>query len=132
MTEHNHAVIWIDHHEAKVFRFNAEDVGRLVIKAQDPHAHLHHKANSIGAGHLAEDQKFLHSVVEAIRAAHAVLITGPGLAKTALIKHIASHDPSFMERVAGVETVDHPSDGALVAHARTYFKAADRRTPQKL
>jgi hypothetical protein len=25
--------------------------------------------------------------------------------------------------VVGVETVDHPSDAQLVAHARTYFKA---------
>jgi hypothetical protein len=36
-----------------------------------------------------------------------------------------------MERIAGVETVDHPSDGALLDHARRYFKAADLMTPQK-
>jgi hypothetical protein len=30
-----------------------------------------------------------------------------------------------------VETVDHPSDGQLVAFARKYFKAADRMLPQQ-
>jgi hypothetical protein len=36
-----------------------------------------------------------------------------------------------MEIIAGVETVDHPSDGQLVAFARHYFKAEDRMLPQK-
>jgi hypothetical protein len=29
-------------------------------------------------------------------------------------------------KIVGVETVDHPTDGQLVAHARRYFHAADR------
>ena len=131
MTEHNHAVVWMDHHEARVFHFNADDVDRLVVRPHDPHVHVHHKANSIGSGHAAEDQKFLHAVVEALGHSRAVLITGPGMAKTALVKHIAAHDPAVMERLAGVETVDQPTDAALVAHARAYFKAADRTTAQK-
>jgi hypothetical protein len=36
-----------------------------------------------------------------------------------------------MKLIAGVETVDHPSDGALVAYARRYFKAADLMQPQR-
>lgn len=30
----------------------------------------------------------------------------------------------------GVETIDHPADDALVAHACVYFKAADLMTAQ--
>ena len=30
---------------------------------------------------------------------------------------------------AGVETVDHPTDGALIGYARKYFKASDRMMP---
>jgi hypothetical protein len=33
--------------------------------------------------------------------------------------------------IVGIETVDHPSDGQLVAHSRHYFKAEDLMTPQK-
>jgi hypothetical protein len=36
-----------------------------------------------------------------------------------------------MKSIVGVETVDHPSDGQLVAYARRYFKAEDRMLPQK-
>jgi hypothetical protein len=36
-----------------------------------------------------------------------------------------------MKIIVGVETVDHPSDGQLVARARHYFKAEDRMLPQK-
>jgi hypothetical protein len=36
-----------------------------------------------------------------------------------------------MRIIVGVETVDHPSDAQLVAHARHYFEAEDRMLPQK-
>jgi stalled ribosome rescue protein Dom34 len=131
MTLHNHSVVWIDHREARVFHFNADEVDRLVVRPDDPHVHIHHKANSIGSGHAPEDQAFLQAVVEAIGGSRAILIVGPGVAKTALVKHIARYEPTLLERVAGVETVDHPADGALVAHARAYFKTEDLMTAQK-
>jgi stalled ribosome rescue protein Dom34 len=131
MENHNHAVIWIDHREARIFHFNKTQAETLVLHPNNPNAHIHHKANSMGIGHAAEDQNFLHEVAKAIGAAHAVLITGPANAKTELVKHLHRHDPQMIERIAGVETVDHPSDGVLVDYARRYFKAADMTTPQK-
>jgi uncharacterized protein YbcI len=68
---------------------------------------------------------------KSIADAGAVLITGPANAKTELVKHISQHDPQLMKKVVGVETVDHPSDAQLVAHARHYFKTEDRMLPQK-
>ena len=130
-THHNHAVIWIDHREARVFHFSPTDVEKLVLHPDHPTRHIHHKANSIGSGHAAEDHNYLHAVVEAIADAGAVLITGPANAKTELVKHIHEHDPLRMKAIAGVETVDHPSDGQLVAYARKYFKVEDRMLPQK-
>ncbi len=129
MASHYHAVVWIDHHEARVFHFNPEDVETLVLRPHEPTRHIHHKANSIGSGHAAEDQDFLHAVTAAVADAKAVLITGPANAKTELVKHIHHHDPALMGRLAGIETVDHPTDASLIAHARHYFKAADRMRP---
>jgi stalled ribosome rescue protein Dom34 len=126
MTAHYHAVVWIDHREARVFHFNAGEVERLVLHPHEPTLHIHHKANSIGSGHAAEDQEFLHQVASAIADAGTVLIAGPANAKTELVKHIHRHDPKLIERLAGIETVDHPTDASLVAHARHYFKSADR------
>ena len=128
-THHYHAVVWIDHREAKVFHFNPTDVDKLVIHPDNPTKHLHHKAGSVGSGHAAEDQNFLHAVAESIADAGAVLITGPAEAKNDLVKHIERHDPALRKLIAGVESVDHPSDAQLVAHARRYLAAADRMRP---
>jgi hypothetical protein len=35
-SDHFHAVIWIDHHEARVFRFSPTDVERLVLHPDRP------------------------------------------------------------------------------------------------
>ena len=35
MQPHFHAIVWIDHHQAKVFQFNADQVDRTVVR---PHA----------------------------------------------------------------------------------------------
>jgi stalled ribosome rescue protein Dom34 len=131
MSDHYHAIVWIDHHEARVFHFNAAEVDRLVLRPHDPTVHIHHKAHTIGSGHAAEDQNFFRDVESAIAQAGAVLITGPANAKTALMTHMREHAPQVAKAVVGVETVDHPTDRELVAHARTYFKADDRLHPQR-
>jgi hypothetical protein len=128
---HYHAVVWIDHHEARVFHFGPADVERLVLHPDHPTRHINHKANSMGSGHAAEDRDFLHAVAESIADAGAVLIAGPASEKTELMKHIHHHDPRLIDVILGVETVDHPTDSELVAFARKYFMAADRMSPQK-
>jgi stalled ribosome rescue protein Dom34 len=130
MAEHHyHAVIWIDHREARVFHFNATDVERLVLHPDHPTKHIHHKANSIGSGHASADHEYLHAVAESVADAAAVLVTGPANAKTELVEHIRAHDPQLTKLIVGVETVDHPSDAQLVAHAKKYLKATDRMQP---
>jgi stalled ribosome rescue protein Dom34 len=123
---HYHAIVWIDHREARVFHFNPTDVEKLVLYPDHPTKQIHHKANSIGSGHAAADNEFLHAVAESVADAHAVLIAGPANAKAQLVAHIDRHDPKLMKLIAGVETVDHPSDAQLVAFARHYLKATDR------
>jgi stalled ribosome rescue protein Dom34 len=129
-TNHFHAVIWIDHHEARIFHFNATDVDYLMLHPENPTMHIHHKANTVGSGHETLDEKFLHEVAHAVADAGAILVAGPGTAKTELVNHIKRRDPKVMKSVLGVETVDHPSDAQLVAHARKFFKSADSKQPQ--
>jgi stalled ribosome rescue protein Dom34 len=130
MSNHYHALVWIDHREAKVFQFNATDVDRTTIRSDHPDQHIHHKANSGDSGHAPVDNEFLKRVTQAIAQAGAILITGPANAKTELAAYIKRVQPSLAERISGVETLDHPSDGALVALARSFFKADDRMHPQ--
>jgi stalled ribosome rescue protein Dom34 len=130
-SHHFHAVVWIDHREARVFHFSSTDVESVVLHPDHPTRHIHHKANSIGSGHASDDHEFFRAVAQSIADAGAVLLTGPGDAKTKLRKYIDQHDPKLMKIIVGVETVDHPTDAQLVAYARQYFKAEDRMLPQK-
>jgi stalled ribosome rescue protein Dom34 len=129
LTHHFHAVVWIDHLEAKVFHFNRDDLDKLVLHPDHPTRNIHRKANTVGSGHAA-DSAFLHEVAQALSDAGAILITGPANAKTELMTHLTSHDPKVAKCVSAVETVDHPSDGQLVELARKHFKSADMDTPQ--
>jgi stalled ribosome rescue protein Dom34 len=130
MSEHFHAIVWIDHREAKIFHFNATDVDRAVLHSHLTGQHLHHKANTTGSGHLGVDKEFFHRVLEALTHTGALLITGPANAKTELKNYIGQQRPELAKRISGVEALDHPSDGSLLAFARKYFKADDRMHPQ--
>jgi stalled ribosome rescue protein Dom34 len=123
---HYHAVVWLDHSEAHVMHITAEDIEKSVVHPAKPHAHLHAKSGAIGSGRQAEGPHYYHAIVEALKDAQKILVVGPAHAKLNLIKHIHAHDHAMVERIVGVETVDHPSDGQLVAYARKYFVAKDR------
>ncbi len=131
---HYHAVVWIDHREAHVMHISPDDIEVSIMHPGKPHQHLHHKrgadkGGAVGSGRAPEDQNFYHEVVEALKGAQEILIIGPASAKLNLVKHIHSHDQQMVDKVVGVETVDHPSDAQVVAYARKYFIAADRMRP---
>jgi len=69
-------------------------------------------------------------VAEKLGPVHEVLIVGPANAKLAFIKFLHKHDPATADKIVGVESIDHPSDGQLVRYARNYFRSADRMLPQ--
>jgi stalled ribosome rescue protein Dom34 len=130
MASHYHAIVWIDHREAKVFHFNATEVDRIILHPHNPTRHIHHKANAIGGGDAPLDREFFDGVTEAIADATAILITGPASAKSELVAHLARRNPDIARCVVGVETIDHPSDGALIAVVRLYFKTEDCSRPR--
>ncbi|WP_245284868.1 translational machinery protein [Bradyrhizobium sp. th.b2] len=105
------------------------DVETLVLHPDNPTRHIHHKANSIGSGHASTSPDYLRAIAESVSDAGSVLITGPGNKKTELVEFIRLHDPELAKVIAGVETVDHPTDAQLVAYAGKYLKATDRMVP---
>ena len=126
MQEHYHAVVWIDHRQARVFHFNAEDADKVVVHPHHPIRDIHNKPRG---GHDREEEAYLEAVTKAIGQAGAILVVGPAGEKNALVKHIERVHPQMKVRIEGVESADHPSDGELVAHARRYLKSADRMRP---
>ena len=121
----SHAIVWIDHQEAHVIQFNAEASESGMITAMSKHPKLHQKRGVVGSGHSSTDQNYLHEVAHAVAEAKEILIVGPGSAKLELLKHVHKHDAKIAENIVGIETVDHPSDGQLLAYAKKYFIKVD-------
>lgn len=121
----SHAVVWIDHQEAHIIQFNADASESEIIKTKSKHTHLHQKSGILGSGHISADESYLHEVIHAVSDAGEILVVGPGTAKLELLKHAHKHDAKISEKIIGVETVDHPTDGQLLAFAKKYFIKVD-------
>lgn len=129
MSDHYHAVVWIDHHRARVIHFNPKEEDIEIIYPHHEKKNLRSHAFPRGSNHAAEDQDYLKEVVEAISSAKSVLIMGPSNEKNELVKYIEKNNQNVNKIIAGVETCDHPSDKEILAHARKFFKAYDHMTP---
>ena len=128
MTTRNHAIVWIDHLTARVFYVGLTGVDEVVLHAHLSTEHLHHKANTIGSGHVADDPRFLDEVAGALAQSSEILIIGPGNEKTSLHHYLQQQHPKIAAAVVKVETSDHPSDHQIVALAKRHFRfAADAR-----
>ena len=104
-----HAVVWIDHREAHVFHVHPDSIDETTLLAPQHRVHRHPKGRWRG-----------NSTVDAI------LIVGPSSAKTELSQYMKDHAPLVAAKVVGIESVDHPTGGQLVAMARQHFRATDR------
>ena len=125
-----HAVVWLDFHQAKIFLIKAEDVEAQRIKAHAPHRQVHHKAQEVGSGHVRDDRKYFEAILAAIEDADSWLIVGPGSTKRDLEKYLDQHAEELKKKLVGVEPMDHPTDGELIAKARTLLKAHGRMMPR--
>jgi stalled ribosome rescue protein Dom34 len=127
MPTHFHAVVWIDHSQARIFHIGLTSEDEVTLHPHLQTKHLHHKANSIGSGHASPDKEFLAQVTSALSDAGEVLIIGPAGAKTELAKYLREQHPAVDKRVVAVESADHPTDREIVAYAKHHFKMAPAR-----
>ena len=130
LSSHYHAVVWIDHHEARVIYFNADDADEKLVHPGHPPRHLHHTSGSPAGTHERGEPSYYRGVVDALADARAFLITGPSTAKTEFESWLRSQAPEMIERLSGVETLPQLTDGQLIAEARRFFRGADRMKPQ--
>lgn len=131
LSGHYHAVVWIDHHEARILDFNADTADEQVVHPAHPPRHLHHTVGSASGTHLTGEPEFYRSVAAALADANEILVAGPSSAKTEFVKYLAKHVPALLERVRRIETLDNVTDGQLLAEARRFFGKEDRMLPQR-
>lgn len=121
-----HAMVWLDHTEARVFHFHPDSVDEETIRTPKKHVHRHPKGGLDRKEHPSDMQHFFSDVVHALEGAEQVLVVGPGSAKLELVRYAHKHAHALEPKIIGVETVDHPTDGQLIAYAKKYFLASDR------
>jgi stalled ribosome rescue protein Dom34 len=126
MTEHLHAIVWIDHSEAKIFYVDTKEADKLVVPSNATGHHSHHKANTTGSGHLGVDKEFFKRVIAALTNIADIVVVGPSNAKSELKNYMMEFAPELARHIVGVESSDHPSDRQLIALARKFFKAEDK------
>ncbi len=121
-----HIAIWIDHKEARLLRVDSAEIDEVSVEATH-HLHNKHPRGPEGDKNHPDDAKrFFHEAAHALEGAEEVLVVGPSTAKLEFLRYIHKHEHTLEPRIVGIETVDHPTDGQLVAYARQYFKHADR------
>jgi len=117
-----HIVVWLDHREARVITLLPEHFDETTISA--PSHNDHHKESRGQEGikeHPEDTKRFFQELLVALKPAEQLLIVGPGTAKLEFQRYLHGHDHELEKKVVGIETVDHPTDGQLVAFARSHF-----------
>ena len=104
-----HAVVHIDHHHAQVLRFDAEQVQASKLKAHD------HDTRQHGSG-VRSEHEFFGQVCDELAGIREVLVTGPQTALSDFRHYVEKHRPPVASRIAGWESVNHPSEEIGRAH----------------
>jgi stalled ribosome rescue protein Dom34 len=112
-----HAVVWIDHQEARVMQFDYDHVQAQRIKSRSHHKHQGKPHETVG---------LFSEVAVALAGVHEILLTGPGLARDQFRDWCKSNQTSVANAVVNSVVSDHPTDPQIVAMARKYFKKFDQ------
>ncbi len=126
MPSNRHVTVWIDHNEARIFHIDAEHLDEKTVPAPNHHVHRHPKGPTGEHNHPDDAHRFFRAVATELEGAERVLVIGPSTAKLQFIRYASKHDRTLEPRIVGIETVDHPTDGQLVAYSKRYFAADDR------
>lgn len=120
-----HAVVWLDHQAAHVLQFDPSHVEAQQVRSETHHTRQHGAA-------VRDEHEFFGEVCDALAGVTEVLVTGGHTAQADFRHYVAKHRPQVAAQIVGWETVDHPTEGQLVALARKYFVKYDRETGAKL
>ena len=120
-------MIWIDHKEARIFHVSPQGAADdTTVLAPQHHLHRHPKGRGEAREHPDDAHRFFAEVTRNLDGVDALLIVGPSSAKLEFFRYLHEHDRRLESAVVGVESADHPTDGEIVARAKSCFMASDR------
>ncbi|HSN18511.1 MAG TPA: hypothetical protein VLV87_09925 [Gammaproteobacteria bacterium] len=115
----HHAVLLLDHQHAKVLRLDSGHV-----QAQRLEAHSHHTRQH--GSEVRTEHEFFGEVCDALKGVAEVLVAGNHQAQSDFRHYVEKHRPTVTKQIKAWETVDHPSDGQLLALAKKHLLKADK------
>ena len=120
--------LWIDHREAVIVTLDGEkeDIKRIDSDVEK-RVRYSGAADTNGVGEDKRDRRieghldhYYDAVIAQLQDATAVLIMGPGEAKTEFHKHMEKHMP--LTKIVNVESADKMTDPQIVAKVRRNFE----------
>ena len=115
-------IVWLDQKEAQIYNLKGANTQKEHLKK---HTHEHSNSHADSRSEQ-QDEHFYHEIAGKLLNAEEVLIMGPGLAKAHFKAHLEKHHHSnLVNKIVGVETVDHMTENQLLEKARKFFKDYD-------
>lgn len=118
------AILWISNRGASVYKFGDADVAEARLHADTPYLAVKHQAGAMQTGNLSADLALLDRIVDALRGVRAWRLSGPDGARDYLLgyleqyKHRDGHIARLLGQLAGVATLERPTDATLLDLAR--------------
>jgi hypothetical protein len=119
------AIVWMDSHEASVFRFGIDQIKEAALCADKPDPKVNHKAGAMRAGRPAADFDFFDRVIDALRGTCLWYLTGPDGTKQELVDYLDKYRSRDGPVTSARQDRDGPateSNHELIAWA-TYLQA---------
>lgn len=114
----DYVVVWIDHHEARLFQVGPEGMHSERVEAR-PQPEDNRRGRE--SDHSELDGYFFRDVAGALENADDVLVVGPGTAKLQFLRWMYQNAPDVEGKVISIESAEHPSDAQLISHVKKYF-----------
>jgi len=122
MSARYHAIVWMNHNAAEVFRVSDGEDLKLVVNSHTSTQSLHHRGHSDGSRHLPVDTDYFARIASALNHVGGILLSGPGQARFELGRFLGETRPDLAAHMQELDTPGHPGDAALVALAREHFR----------
>jgi hypothetical protein len=110
----SNAVVNVDHHHAEILRFDAAHAAVQRLKAHDHYTRQHGSA-------VRTEHEFFGEICDALAGVARVLVVGSHTAQAAFRHYVEKHRGALVAQIVAWKTVDHPTEGQLLALAREYF-----------
>jgi len=115
---HGLAVIWIDHREARIIRFDADTAAGAAVHLA---SHRNGPASPIAGTHDLNAEAFHRRVAAGCGSVATLLLTGPSAAKHEFVAHLKRHAPDILARIAAIQALGPVTDQQLLADGRRVF-----------